>query len=561
MQTDAPRSPSRASSTRREQIGWYFYDWGNSAFSTTVVTVFLGPYLTAVTQAASDAAGFVYPLGIPVLADSFFAYMVSLSVVLQVFFLPILGALADYSNRKKQMLGVTAYLGAVATLGHYFVQGSNYLLGGMLFLIANVSFGASIVFYNAFLPEIATPDERDKVSSEGWALGYLGGGLLLAVNLVFVQFLAEPLGVSTGHAVRISLASAGLWWAVFTVVPLLSLKRRQAYKSLPPGERITTIGFKQLRHTLSQLPKYPQTLLFLAAYLLYNDGIQTTIGMATIYGTEELGLSTTALMVTLLVIQGVALLGALAFSRLAGRIGARRAILISLAIWTGVAGGAFFVHGAAVFPARRGGGAGAGGLAGALALALRAARAARRAGPLVRLLLGGHQVFRRGRAAHLRGGAPRHRLVASGCALRGGLLRAGHGRAVARARPGSARPGNAGSGDAGPGWRLILKACWQTLDEGLDLVAHAAVVDHGLLVAGRVLGQGGRVVEAPVGAPRLAGEEGAGFRRVAAQGHDPVELKRRQFVDGLGALRRDVHPGLGHGAHGQGVEPVAHDAC
>lgn len=336
MQTDAPRSPSRASSNRREQIGWYFYDWGNSAFSTTVVTVFLGPYLTAVTQAASDAAGFVYPLGIPVLADSFFAYMVSLSVVLQVFFLPILGALADYSNRKKQMLGVTAYLGAVATLGLYFVQGSNYLLGGLLFLIANVSFGASIVFYNAFLPEIATPDERDKVSSEGWALGYLGGGLLLAVNLVFVQFLAEPLGVSTGHAVRISLASAGLWWAVFTVVPLLSLKRRQAYKSLPPGERITTIGFKQLRHTLSQLPKYPQTLLFLAAYLLYNDGIQTVIALSAQFGAMELGMQTASLIQLILMVQFIAFLGALGFGRLASRIGAKRAILLSLVIWLGV---------------------------------------------------------------------------------------------------------------------------------------------------------------------------------------------------------------------------------
>lgn len=326
----------RSPSNRREQIGWYFYDWGNSAFSTTVVTVFLGPYLTAVTQAASDANGFVYPLGIPVLADSFFAYMVSLSVVLQVFFLPILGALADYSNRKKQMLGVTAYMGAIATLGLYFVQGDNYLLGGLLFLFANLSFGASIVFYNAFLPEIATADERDKVSSEGWALGYLGGGLLLAVNLVFVQFLAEPLGVSTGHAVRISLASAGLWWATFTVIPLLSLRRRQAYKSLPPGERITTIGFKQLRHTLKQLPQYPQTLLFLAAYLLYNDGIQTVIALSAQFGAVELGMETAALIQLILMVQFIAFLGALGFGRMARWMGAKRAILISLVIWLGV---------------------------------------------------------------------------------------------------------------------------------------------------------------------------------------------------------------------------------
>ena len=257
-------APPRAGYSRREQIGWYFYDWANSAFSTTVVTVFLGPYLTSVAQNAADATGFVYPLGIPVLADSFFPYIVSLSVVLQVFFLPILGAVADYSHRKKQMLAITAYLGAFATMGLYFLNGDNYMLGGGLFLLANLSFGASIVFYNAYLPEIASPDERDKVSSQGWALGYLGGGLLLLVNLLFVQFWAEDLGLTTTQAVRISLVSEGMWWAIFTLVPLFSLQTRQPLRSLPPGESLWAIGFKQLSHTLSHLPRYPHTLLFLS---------------------------------------------------------------------------------------------------------------------------------------------------------------------------------------------------------------------------------------------------------------------------------------------------------
>src|SRR5690606_18847804 len=164
--------------------------------------------------------------------------------------------------------------------------GSNYGLGGVLFLIANLSFGASMVFYNAFLPEIAAPDDRDRVSSQGWAMGYLGGGILLAINLVFVQFLAEPLGVGTGHAVRISLASAGGWWAIFTLIPLARLRRRNPVKTVPPDESIWTIGFTQLRHTLRQLPGYPQTLLFLAAYLLYNDGIQTVIGLSAQFGAQ-----------------------------------------------------------------------------------------------------------------------------------------------------------------------------------------------------------------------------------------------------------------------------------
>jgi UMF1 family MFS transporter len=322
--------------SRREQIGWYFYDWANSAFSTTVVTVFLGPYLTAVAQAAADAEGMIYPLGIPILADSFFAYMVSLSVVLQVFFLPILGAVADYSHRKKQLLGITAYLGAFATMGLYFLDGTNYQLGGILFLVANLSFGASIVFYNAYLPEIASADERDKVSSQGWALGYLGGGLLLLVNLLFVQFWAEGLGLTTGQAVRISLVSAGLWWAIFTIIPIIHLKTRQPLRTLPPGERLTSIGFKQLRHTLSNLPKYPHTLLFLAAYLLYNDGIQTVIALASQFGAEELSMETAQLVQLILMVQFIAFFGALGFGYLARWIGAKRAVAISLVIWFGV---------------------------------------------------------------------------------------------------------------------------------------------------------------------------------------------------------------------------------
>jgi len=322
--------------SRREQIGWYFYDWANSAFSTTVITVFLGPYLTAVTQNAADARGFVYPLGIPVLADSFFPYMVSLSVVLQVFFLPVLGAIADYSELKKTLMGIFAYIGAFATVGMYFLQGDRYLLGGGLFLVANLSFGASIVFYNAFLPEIAAPDDRDRVSSQGWAMGYLGGGILLAINLVFVQFLAAGWGISTGDAVRISLASAGVWWALFTLLPLTRLQVRRPLKNLPTGTGYLAIGFRQLRHTLRQLPTYPHTMLFLIAYLLYNDGIQTIIAMSTQFGSRELGLETADLVQLILMVQFIAFFGALAFGYLARWVGSRRAIILSLFIWLGV---------------------------------------------------------------------------------------------------------------------------------------------------------------------------------------------------------------------------------
>ena len=343
-------------STRRERVGWYFYDWANSAFPTTVVTVFLGPWLTTVTKAAADGGGFVYPLGIKVHAGSFFPYVVSLSVLAQVLTLPVLGAIADYSHRKKEMLGLFAYLGAGATFALYSVHGTSYLPGGVLFLAANVSFGASVVFYNAFLPDLASPDRRDAVSSYGWALGYLGGGLLLALNLaLFSQ--AAALGLSVGHAVRINLASAGAWWALFTLIPLLTLRNRQPARQLRPGDHYLTVGFRQLRRTLSRVRLYPQTVLFLAAYLLYNDGIQTVIALASQFGQEELGLPISTLTSVILMVQFVALFGALAFNRVAEVLGTKRAIMVSLVIWTGTVtyaygwlrtGGQFFALGAAI---------------------------------------------------------------------------------------------------------------------------------------------------------------------------------------------------------------------
>jgi UMF1 family MFS transporter len=149
---------------KRETRGWMFYDWANSAFSTTVVTVFLGPYLTGLIEAQLGNKGTFTLLGIPIAAESFFTYCVSISVLLQVFFLPILGAIADYSRLKKRMMLFFAVLGAVCTIGLFFIAGSLYVLGGLLFILANLAFGASIVFYNAFLPQIASEDQRDKVS-------------------------------------------------------------------------------------------------------------------------------------------------------------------------------------------------------------------------------------------------------------------------------------------------------------------------------------------------------------------------------------------------------------
>lgn len=319
---------------RWERVGWYAYDFGNSAFSTTVVTVFLGPHLTAVTRAAADARGLVHPLGLPVHAGAFFPFVVALSVLLQVAVLPVLGAIADDSGWKKWMLIGFAYAGSLSTMALYFVEGDRWLLGGLLFVVANVSFGASIVVYNAYLPELAAPAERDAVSSRGWALGYLGGGLLLALNLWLVA-RAASVGLGVDHAVRISLASAGMWWAVATLFPLACLKTGRDVLRPSRSTGYARMGFARTWATLSTIGRRRHTLRFLVAYLLYNDGVQTVITLASQFGQEELGLSMSTLATVILMVQFIACLGALLFERMARHIGAKRTVLLGLAAWTG----------------------------------------------------------------------------------------------------------------------------------------------------------------------------------------------------------------------------------
>ncbi len=338
-------------SSRRERTGWYFYDWANSAFSTTVVTVFLGPFLTTVTEQAAgcalgadDCHGRVHPLGITVAAGSYFPYLVSLSVLLTVFVLPVVGAIADRTPRKKLLLAAAAFVGAGATVAMAFVTGERYLLGGLLFLIANIAFGASIVVYNSFLPQLAPPDDRDRVSSRGWALGYLGGGLLLLLNLVAVQLLSqEGNDQRTLDLARWSIVSAGVWWAAFTLVPLRWLREHPGAESTTARGNVLVDGFRQLGHTIKGLRAYPLTLFFLLAYLLYNDGIQTVIALASQYGTKELKLTQSTLIITILLVQFLAFGGALLLGALAARMGARKTILLSLVLWLGVVLAAYWL--------------------------------------------------------------------------------------------------------------------------------------------------------------------------------------------------------------------------
>ena len=318
--------------TRRSQrFGWYVYDWANSAYSTTVVTAFLGPYLTSVARASAGADGYVHPFGLALHPGSVFPFAASLAVALQVLVLPVIGAIADRSHRKRFLLGATACGGALATTLLFFVtaDAGNYLLGSLLFITANLFFGSSIVIYNSFLPDIATVEERDSVSSRGWALGYLGGGLLLLINMLMYASASDS-GEDVGLTVRTILASAGIWWALFTLVPLRLLPSAPPRTAEPLRMRA---AFRQLWDTLRHARTYPQTFLFLMAYLTYNDAVQTVITMSSQFGQEELGLGLDVLMSAILLVQFVAIGGSLLFERIARWTTTKRAIEIAIVGW------------------------------------------------------------------------------------------------------------------------------------------------------------------------------------------------------------------------------------
>ncbi|MFI8305944.1 MFS transporter [Streptomyces sp. NPDC085927] len=340
MGNDTVRSPAadEAAGRRYEQRGWYVYDWACSVYSTSVLTVFLGPYLTSVAEAAADTDGFVHPFGIPVRAGSFFAYAVSLSVILAVLVMPLVGAAADRTGRKKPLLAAAAYTGAAATACMFLLEGERYLLGGALLVVANAAQSVAMMLYNSYLPQIATPQERDAVSSRGWAFGYAAGALVLVANLILYT-AHDSFGLSEGMAVRICLASAGLWWGAFTLVPLRRLRDRRA----PAREAGAPTGFRQLAATLRDMRRHPLTLAFLLAYLVYNDGIQTVISQASVYGSKELGLGQSTLIVAVLLVQVLAVAGALALGRLARIHGAKRTILGSLVAWTVTLAAGYFL--------------------------------------------------------------------------------------------------------------------------------------------------------------------------------------------------------------------------
>jgi UMF1 family MFS transporter len=333
----------------REQKAWYWYDWANSAYYTTILTVLFGPYMIDV---AGRAAGCADPdescdktvslLGLDLAAGSLPFYLTSFATIFSAFILPIVGAMVDRSSRKKWHMAGFAWAGALCASTLFFMKGENWQLGAVAIVLSSVLAGCSLVSYSAILCDISTEDERDRVSSRGWAFGYLGGGVLLVINLVVVLG-NDAIGLSTGMAVRISLLSAAVWWAGFTIIPFVRLRNRPPINVVAETGTLFQRSFGQLFTTLREMKRYPMTLTFLVAYLFYNDGIQTVIYSAAVYGSEELKFGQSVLIGTILLIQFVAFGGALFFGRLAGRYGAYRCILWGTFAWMVIVVSAMFL--------------------------------------------------------------------------------------------------------------------------------------------------------------------------------------------------------------------------
>jgi len=303
---------------RRRIRAWVLYDWANSAFATTILAAVLPVYY-------SQVAGATLPS--PAHATAYWSVGVSVALLLTAVLSPILGTISDIKRGKKPFLAFFIGVGVVGTGLLVFVNTGDWLLASAAFILARVGFSASIVFYDAMLPHVARPEDQDMVSSRGYAIGYLGGGLLLAVNIVMIFVLGSELGA------RLSFLSVAIWWAVFSI-PVLRVvpEPPAATAALGPGENVLTVSFKRLRQTFRDLRQYRELLKYLIAFLIYNDGIGTIIGIAVIYG-AELGLGTLSLIGALLLVQFVGMPFAFIFGRLPAAGDPRRAFFLAFIVW------------------------------------------------------------------------------------------------------------------------------------------------------------------------------------------------------------------------------------
>lgn len=316
---------------KKPVLSWMLYDFGNSAFATTVMAAVLPVFYYDVAAKGVDQS----------LATSYWGYSQSIAVLIVAILAPILGAISDYSASKKRFLMFFAFMGMIASVLLAFVGEGDYLLASLLLIIGTIGFSGGNVFYDAFLPEVSDEETIDKVSAYGFAFGYIGGGVLLAVNLLMIMKY-EWFGLPDSLAgTQLAFVSVGVWWLVFSI-PLFKniVEEKKVYEKRTAS--YFSIGFNRVGKTFKELKHFKQLLLFLFAFWLYNDGISTIIKMATIYG-RDIGIDSTALITALLITQFVGIPFAFFFGWLAKKITAKRALMLALFIYLAIVGLGYFM--------------------------------------------------------------------------------------------------------------------------------------------------------------------------------------------------------------------------
>jgi MFS transporter, UMF1 family len=306
---------------KRRIFAWTLYDWANSAFATTILAAVLPVYYSAV-------AGSTLPS--EATATAYWSLGLSLSLLIGAIISPILGTLSDVSRTKKKLLATFTVIGVIPTGLLFFVESGDWALASVLFIIARVGFVGAYTFYDSLLPHVARPEDQDSVSARGYAMGYLGGGLLLVINTAMILFLPGTLGA------RLSFLSVAIWWAVFSIPILRDVPEPATDSTLPKGESVFSASLKRLRGTFADIRRYRELFKYLIAFLIYNDAIGTIIGLATIYG-AELGFGSTELILALLLVQFVGIPFSLIFGRLPNQAEKRRPYFLAFIVFNLVA--------------------------------------------------------------------------------------------------------------------------------------------------------------------------------------------------------------------------------
>ena len=308
---------------KRTIFGWAMYDWANSAYSTTTVGALMPAYFAAVVV-GEDGWNFG---STNYLADEIWGYATGIVIFIFFLIMPIFGAMADMSGSKMKFLKIFAYGGSVFATVMFFLTAGDVWLTLFLYLGAQFGFVGSLVFNDGLLRDITTEETIDQVSTRGYALGYIGGGLQLVFAFVIVLFGPDLLGIDTGFATRIAIATAGIWWAGFSYFSFSRINVEESAKELEPGVTYLNAGWNSVRNTLKKVRKFPQLLTFLIAYMFYWDGAQTIINMAGVFSVSVLKLTTQDVLIVFVIVQFVAFLGAVIAGRVAKSIGPKKTVL------------------------------------------------------------------------------------------------------------------------------------------------------------------------------------------------------------------------------------------